>query len=89
MQDHGQSGEAPPGPAPAAAPFDLNGFFSALASPAQIIATVQQLNHNLEMLQGGLASVDQLNSNLERMGPDIGRLTEALTNFAEHMWPAP
>ena len=76
---------APPGSAPLGGDW-LNGFLGALVSPAQMMATVQQLNYNLEMLQGGVASVDRLNTNLERMAPEIKRLTDALTTFAERMW---
>ena len=75
-------GAAPPG-------MDwVTGLLHSLASPAQMMATVQQLNHNLEMLQGAelLGRLDRLNTNLETWGPELQRFTDALTTFAERMW---
>ena len=91
------NGAAPPGAAPPPGMEWLANVFgglqslaqNGLVSPQQMLASVQQLNHNLEMLQGGLATVDRLNDNLESMAPDIRKLTAALTGLAEHIWGPP
>ncbi len=93
-----QAESPPPGAAPTGPGLDwLSGFFgglqnlasSGLVSPQAMMATVQQLNHNLETLQGGMESIDRLNANLESLAPEIKRFTDALTGFADRMWPAP
>ncbi len=83
-QQPGPPGAAPPG----AGPDWLSGFLGSLGmpQPAQMMATLQQLNHNLEMLQDAelLTELKRLNSNLE--GIDLGPLTEALNGFLQNMW---
>jgi hypothetical protein len=56
--------------------------------PGQAMAMVQQLNYNLETLQGGggMEQIERLNTNLESMAPELGKLTAALTSLVEHIW---
>lgn len=81
---------APPGAPPGAGPDWLSGLLGSLGMPlpAQLIATLQQLNHNLEMLQDAelLSELQRLNRNLESMGPGLTGLTEALNTFLQRMW---
>ena len=78
----------PPGEAPPvnwiAGMFQQMGF----PIPAEAVAMVQQLNHNLEMLQGPqlLEQLERLNTNLENMAPGLALMTESLNSFQQRMW---
>ena len=84
--------QQPPG-APSGAPPGTDWFGGLVRSmgmpnPADLMASVQQLNHNLEVMDGPelLSQLQMLNRNLETMSPLLASLITTLENFQQNMW---
>lgn len=79
---------APPGYPPGGDWF--GGFMRSMGmpNPAELMASLQQLNHNLEVMQGPelLGQLERLNGSLEAMAPLLLRLTTGLESFQANMW---